>query len=180
VTQAVSSTKSPSPQIIYGVTAAEPQRGPRRRRERSEPRYVGLRVCLSTQTGSIAARRRMAPPQRGVRVDPRPYVLRGSPRKPILVIGIVLLVVGIAMVAYQGISYTRREQVAQLGPLRVTLEEHTTLPLSPVAGAAAVTLYPSPAQESWPIRPARDGPPAGRSDAADPPVRNLDGLHGCV
>jgi len=60
--------------------------------------------------------------------------------KPILVIGIVLLAVGIAMLAYQGISYTRREQVAQLGPLRVTTEERKTLPLSPAAGAAAVGL----------------------------------------
>ena len=58
--------------------------------------------------------------------------------KPILVIGIVLLAVGIAMLAYQGISYTRREQVAQVGPLRVTTEERKTLPLPPVAGAAAV------------------------------------------
>jgi hypothetical protein len=60
--------------------------------------------------------------------------------KPTLVIGIVLLAVGIAMLAYQGISFTRQEQVAQLGPLRVTTEERKTLPLSPVAGAAAVGL----------------------------------------
>ena len=60
--------------------------------------------------------------------------------KPILVIGIVLLAVGIAMLAYQGISYTRQEQVAQLGPLRVTTEKRKTLPLSPTAGAAAIGL----------------------------------------
>lgn len=60
--------------------------------------------------------------------------------KPLLVIGIVLLAVGIAMLAYKGISFIRQEQVAQLGPLRVTTEERETLPLSPVAGAAAVGL----------------------------------------
>jgi hypothetical protein len=60
--------------------------------------------------------------------------------KPILVIGIVLLVVGIAMLAYHGISYTRQEQVAQVGPLRVTKEERKTLPLSPAAGAVALGL----------------------------------------
>jgi hypothetical protein len=60
--------------------------------------------------------------------------------KPMLVIGSVLLGVGIAMLAYQGISYTRQEQVAQVGPLRVTTEERKTLPLPPVAGAAAVGL----------------------------------------
>jgi hypothetical protein len=60
--------------------------------------------------------------------------------KPILVIGIALLAVGIAMLAYKGISFTRQEQVAQVGPLRVTKEERQSLPLSPVAGAAAVGL----------------------------------------
>jgi len=60
--------------------------------------------------------------------------------KPFLVIGIAHLAIGIAALAYQGISYTRREQVAQLGPLRVMTEERKTLPLSPVVGAAAVCL----------------------------------------
>jgi len=60
--------------------------------------------------------------------------------KRILVIGIALLAVGIAMLAYKGISFTRQEQVAQVGPLRVTKEERQSLPLSPVAGAAAVGL----------------------------------------
>jgi len=60
--------------------------------------------------------------------------------KPILVIGLVLFAVGVAMLAYQGISYTRQEQVAQLGPLRVTTEERKTLPLSPAAGAVVAGL----------------------------------------
>jgi hypothetical protein len=60
--------------------------------------------------------------------------------KPILVIGIALLAVGIAMLAHKGISFTRQEQVAQVGPLRVTKEERQSLPLSPAAGAAAVGL----------------------------------------
>jgi hypothetical protein len=59
---------------------------------------------------------------------------------PIRSIGIVLLVVGIAMLVYQGISYTRQEQVAQLGPVRVTTEKRRTLSLPPAAGAAAVGL----------------------------------------
>ena len=60
--------------------------------------------------------------------------------KPILVIGLVLLAVGVAMLAYQGISYTRQEQVAQLGPLRVTTEKRKTFPLSPAAGAVVAGL----------------------------------------
>jgi hypothetical protein len=60
--------------------------------------------------------------------------------KPMLILGIVLLALGIAMLAYQGIRYTRQEQVAQLGPLRITTEERKTIPLPPLAGAAAVGL----------------------------------------
>jgi hypothetical protein len=60
--------------------------------------------------------------------------------KPMFVVGIVLLVVGIAMLAYQGIRYTRQEQVAQLGPLRITTEERKTLPLSPL---------PVPPRSAW-------------------------------
>ncbi len=60
--------------------------------------------------------------------------------KPMFVVGLVLVAVGIAMLAYQGIRYTRQEQVAQLGPVRITTEERKTLPLPPLAGAAAVGL----------------------------------------
>ncbi len=60
--------------------------------------------------------------------------------KPVPLIGIVLLLLGTAMLAYQGISYTQQEQVAQLGPVRVTKEEHKNLSLPPVAGAAVAGL----------------------------------------
>jgi hypothetical protein len=95
---------------------------------------------LLTRTVSITARRRVALPQRGHTSGSTSYVPRRDSMKPFLVIGIAHLAIGIAALAYQGISYTRREQVAQLGPLRVMTEERKTLPLSPVVGAAAVCL----------------------------------------
>jgi hypothetical protein len=60
--------------------------------------------------------------------------------KPVLVVGILLLAVGVGMLAYQGISYTRHEEVAKLGPVRVTTEERKTIPLPPLLGAAAIGL----------------------------------------
>jgi hypothetical protein len=53
-------------------------------------------------------------------------------------IGIILIVVGIAAFAYQGISYTTREKVVDLGPVHMTAERTRTLPLPPIVGAIAL------------------------------------------
>ncbi len=53
-------------------------------------------------------------------------------------LGIILIVVGIAAFAYQGITYTTREKVVDLGPLHVTAEKTKTLPLPPIVGGAAL------------------------------------------
>lgn len=51
---------------------------------------------------------------------------------------IVLITIGIVTFAYQGITYTTRENVVDLGPLQVTAEKTRTLPLPPVVGASAL------------------------------------------
>lgn len=53
-------------------------------------------------------------------------------------IGIILIVVAIAAFSYQGISYTTREKVVDLGPLQVTADKTRTLPLSPLVGGLAL------------------------------------------
>jgi len=58
--------------------------------------------------------------------------------KPIVILGVVLIVVGLAALAYQGITYTRRETVLDLGPLHATAERNRTVPLPPVVGIAGV------------------------------------------
>ena len=52
--------------------------------------------------------------------------------------GIILIVVGIVAFAYQGITYTTREKVVDLGPVHLTAEKTRTLPLPPIAGALAL------------------------------------------
>ena len=54
------------------------------------------------------------------------------------IIGIALIVLGLAALAYQGINYTTRDTVIDIGPLHATAERHRTLPLPPVVGAVAV------------------------------------------
>ncbi len=54
------------------------------------------------------------------------------------VIAIVLIIVGIAIFAYQGISYTTREKIADIGPVEITADKTTTFPLPPVVGGIAL------------------------------------------
>jgi len=44
--------------------------------------------------------------------------------KPITIAGIVLLVLGVLALAYQGINYNRQETVMNVGPMHVTTETH--------------------------------------------------------
>jgi uncharacterized membrane protein YidH (DUF202 family) len=54
------------------------------------------------------------------------------------IIGIVLIVLGIAALAMGGFTYTDRENVLDIGPIEATAEQQKTIPLSPIAGGAAV------------------------------------------
>ncbi|MCX5817715.1 MAG: DUF3185 domain-containing protein [Proteobacteria bacterium] len=58
--------------------------------------------------------------------------------KPKIIIAIMLIALGIAAFAYQGITYTTREKVVDLGPIQVTAEKTKTLPLPPIVGAIAL------------------------------------------
>jgi len=58
--------------------------------------------------------------------------------KPYSLVGIILIVVAVAAFAYQGISYTTREKVVDLGSLQVTADKTRTLPLSPIVGGIAL------------------------------------------
>jgi len=53
-------------------------------------------------------------------------------------IGIILIVVGIIAFAYQGITYTTREKVVDLGPIQVSADKTRTFPLPPIVGAVAL------------------------------------------
>ena len=53
-------------------------------------------------------------------------------------VGIILIVLGIVSLAYQGITYTTHKKVLDLGPLQATTEEHKTIPLPPILGGIAL------------------------------------------
>jgi uncharacterized membrane protein HdeD (DUF308 family) len=60
--------------------------------------------------------------------------------KPVTVIGVILIVVGIVALAYQGITYTSRERVVDLGPLKVEAKRERTIPLPPLVGVTALVV----------------------------------------
>ena len=51
---------------------------------------------------------------------------------------IILIAIGIMAFAYQGITYTTREKVIDIGPIEMTAESTKTFPLPPVVGAVAL------------------------------------------
>jgi drug/metabolite transporter (DMT)-like permease len=54
------------------------------------------------------------------------------------VLGLVLLVLGVLSLAYQGFTYTTRKKVVDIGPIQATKEEHHSVPLPPILGVIAV------------------------------------------
>jgi hypothetical protein len=50
----------------------------------------------------------------------------------------VLILVGVIALAYQGITYTSRETVLDIGPLHATADRQKTIPIPPVLGVVAV------------------------------------------
>ena len=57
---------------------------------------------------------------------------------PKTIIAIILIALGIAAFAYQGITSTTREKVVDFGPIQVTSETTKTFPLAPIVGGIAL------------------------------------------
>ena len=58
--------------------------------------------------------------------------------KPISWVAILLIVVGALALAYQGINYTHRETVLEVGPIHATADEQKHIPLPPIVGGLAI------------------------------------------
>jgi len=58
--------------------------------------------------------------------------------RPLAIVGVILIVLGVVALAYQGITYTTREKVIDLGPLKASVEKQKTIPLPPILGGVAL------------------------------------------
>jgi drug/metabolite transporter (DMT)-like permease len=58
--------------------------------------------------------------------------------KAITVLGIVLIVLGLGVLAYKGITYTSHDTIVDIGPIHATAERQKTIPISPIVGIVAL------------------------------------------
>ncbi len=53
-------------------------------------------------------------------------------------IGIVLIVIGLAGLAYGGFSWTRPKTVVDAGPIELKTDKHESIPIPPAAGVVCL------------------------------------------
>jgi drug/metabolite transporter (DMT)-like permease len=53
-------------------------------------------------------------------------------------LGVILVVLGVFALVYQGFTYTTQKKVLDVGPIQATKQEHHTVPLPPILGALAL------------------------------------------
>ena len=58
--------------------------------------------------------------------------------KPIVIVGILLIVLGILALSYNRITYTKEEKIAEIGPFTATAEREKSIPLPPILGGLAL------------------------------------------
>jgi hypothetical protein len=58
--------------------------------------------------------------------------------KPIIWVGIVLIVLGGLVLAYRGINYTRDRNVLDVGSVHITAETQEHIPVPPILGGLAI------------------------------------------
>ena len=58
--------------------------------------------------------------------------------KTATLVGILLIVLGIISLAFQGITYTRQRKVVDFGPIHATAETKEHIPVPPILGGFAL------------------------------------------
>ncbi len=53
-------------------------------------------------------------------------------------VGILLIVLGIIALAYQGFTYTKREKAVDMGPIQISVDKEKTVPIPPILGGLAL------------------------------------------
>jgi hypothetical protein len=97
--------------------------------------YLLLSWCWSTllrlRDAELCSLQEFINPYRGT-------IERRSKMKTPMLIGIILIVIGIIALAYQGITYTTREKVVDIGPIQMSADKTKTIPLPPILGGIAL------------------------------------------
>jgi len=54
------------------------------------------------------------------------------------VAGVILVIIGVIALVFQGITYTKHKKVLQVGSFEATTEQHKTIPVPPIVGGVAL------------------------------------------
>jgi hypothetical protein len=55
-----------------------------------------------------------------------------------MLVGVALIILGVVALAYQGITYTTREKIIDIGPLKASVDKEKRIPLPPIVGGLAL------------------------------------------
>jgi hypothetical protein len=58
--------------------------------------------------------------------------------RALVIIGVLLLIIGVVVLGFQGITYFTQERVVDAGPLKVDVQKPHTIIFNPIAGVAAL------------------------------------------
>jgi len=53
-------------------------------------------------------------------------------------VGIVLIALGVLALVYQGIQYTTKEKILDIGSIKISADTKKTIPLPPIVGGVAL------------------------------------------
>jgi hypothetical protein len=57
---------------------------------------------------------------------------------PLKIVGILLIVAGVAALAYGGFTYTTRKKAVDMGPIQIDKTQHHSVPVPPILGLVAI------------------------------------------
>jgi uncharacterized membrane protein len=58
--------------------------------------------------------------------------------KPLMILGIVIIILGVAGLIFGGINWTTQEKVVDVGALHVTAEKQHSIPILPIVGGVVL------------------------------------------
>jgi hypothetical protein len=54
--------------------------------------------------------------------------------KNLTISGVILIIVGVVLLVYQGFTFTREKKVIDVGPIQATTTTHERVPIPPIIG----------------------------------------------
>jgi hypothetical protein len=104
--------------------------------------FVALNLLLFTVRSRKAAKAALhgsAPlPRPAARLWPAPSQRQQEKDTRMKIAGILLIIAGIAAIAYGGFSYTSHKKAVDMGPMQISMSQQHSVPIPPILGLAGI------------------------------------------